>query len=153
MPDINKPMDMPELNLQPPITGKLRLSEDMQQTLALMCAHCGSERKLLSASESGVLNTVNPRIKDIWGFTGVNDTTHKQGNNIKCNEVMVLGHPLNSGLIWVRPYAQYVISDTKPNIAWPIAASGVVGFVVSNLNQLWFYFELKDDKVIVAYTE
>ncbi|GAH58832.1 unnamed protein product [marine sediment metagenome] len=65
MPDINKPMDIPELNLQPPISGKVRLSEDMQQTLALLCTYVNNKRVTLKASESGVLLVGEPVIKDI----------------------------------------------------------------------------------------
>lgn len=152
MANINKPMNVPELNLRPPITEKVRLSEDMQQTLALLTGYHNSIRKVLKASESGILYTVNPRIKNIWGFKGLNDTTHKQGDNISCNEVMITGHPENTGIIWVRPYTQYVPTNEGANFAWPIAANAVVGFVVSNIKQLWFYYEKKDDIVIVAYT-
>lgn len=153
MPDINKPMDIPELNLQPPITGKIRLSEDMQQTLALLCAVGNAQRIALKASESGILQTVNPRIKSLWGATSSGLASTKQGDDIPCNEVMILGHPDNDTTIWVRPHAVYVPTGDNANIAWPISANGVVGFVVSNLNHLWFYFEGATDKVIVAYTE
>jgi len=152
MHDINKPMGLPELNLQPPITGKVRLSEDMQQTLALLCAQGGSQRTLLRASESGVLQTINPRIKDLWGATSTGAASTKQGSDIKCNEVMILGHPDNDTTIWVRPYSVYVPLGDNANIAWPVIANGVVSFTVSNLNQIWFYFVGATDKVIVAYT-
>lgn len=153
MPDINKPMDIPELNLQPPITGKMRLSEDMQQTLALLCAYVNNKRVTIKASESGVLQTVTPRIKSMWGATSTGAGSSKQGDNIPCNEVMILGHPDNDTLIVVRPHSVYVPADEKANIGWPLAANDVVNFVVSNLNQLWFYFVGATDKIIVAYTE
>ncbi|GAI79828.1 unnamed protein product [marine sediment metagenome] len=153
MPDINKPMDIPELNLQPPITGKIRLGEDMVQTLALLCAMGDSKRITLRASESGVLQTVTPRIKSLWGATSSGDPSTKQGDDIPCNEVMILGHPDNDVKIWVRPHAVYVPTGDNANIAWPVGAGEVVSFVVSNLNHIWFYFEGATDKVIVAYTE
>lgn len=152
MPDINKPMDIPELNLQPPITGKVRLSEDMQQTLAMVCGYFNGKRKLLDCSESGVLQTVNPRINDLWGATSTGAASTKQGNDIACNEVMILGHPDNDTTIWVRPHSVYVPAGDEANIAWPVKANGIVGFTVSNLNQLWFYFVGATDKIIVAYT-
>ena len=153
MHDINKPMDIPELSLQPPITGKVKLSDDMQQSLTLLCGYFNGSRKLLDCSKSGVLQTVAPRIKDLWGFKSLGDTTHKRGDDIPCNEIMIAGHPDNTGKIWVRPYKQYIPSGAGANFAWPVAASGVVGFVVSNISQLWFYFEKEDDIVITAYTE
>jgi len=153
MPDINKPMDVPELNLQPPITGKVKLSEAMQQTLALLCALGDSQRIMLRASERGALRTVSPVIKDLWGTTSAGATTHQRGVNLPCSEVMIMGHPDNDTLIWVRPYKQYVPSGDGANFAWPIAANDIVGFVVSNINQLYFYFVGATDKVIVAYAE
>lgn len=153
MPEINKPMDIPELNLQPPITGKVKLSDEMQQTLALLCTLVDSKRVLLKASESGVLQTVTPRIKNIWGATSTGAASTKRGDNIPCNEVMILGHPDNDTTIWVRPYGVYVPSGNGANIAWPIKANSVVNFVVSNLNQIWFYFVGATDKIIVAFTE
>ncbi|GAH96930.1 unnamed protein product [marine sediment metagenome] len=66
---------------------------------------------------------------------------------------MILGHPDNDTIIWVRPYGVYVPTGDEVNIAWPVSANGVVNFAVSNLNQLWFYFVGATDKIIVAYTE
>ncbi|MBA7646415.1 hypothetical protein ES703_54179 [subsurface metagenome] len=152
MGTISKPMGVPELNLSPPITEKIRLSEDMQQTLALLCTMGDAKRVILKASESGVLYTTNPRIKDLWGHTAGADPEHKQGNNIPCNEVMITGHPDNAGKIWVRPYSQYVLVGDTANIAWPVGAGDVINFVVSNINQLWIYFDTCLDKVIAAYT-
>lgn len=153
MPDINLPMDIPELNLQPPITGKVRMSEDMTQTLSLLCGYFNGKRKLLDCSKSGILQTVQPRIKSIWGTTSTGAGSAIRGNDIPCNEVMILGHPDNDTLIVVRPYSVYVPTGDNANIGWPLAANAVVGFTVSNLNQLWFYFVGATDKVIVAYTE
>lgn len=153
MPKIHSPMRVPELELQPPITDAVKLSEDMQQTLALLCAYADNKRVTLKASESGVLQTVTPRIKNIWGATSTGASSTKQGDNIPCNEVMILGHPDNDVKIWVRPYGVYVPSGDDANIGWPVSANGVVGFVVSNLNHLWFYFVGATDKIIVGYTE
>lgn len=153
MPDINNPMGVPELNLQPPITSKVRLSEDMQQTLALSCAMGDSKRIMLRASESGALRTITPRIKDICGVTSTGAESHVQGKNISCSEVMIMGHPDNDVKVWVRPFAQYKLTAPNENIAWPVSADGVIGFVVTNISQLWFYFEGATDKVIIAYAE
>lgn len=147
MPDINKPMDVPELNLQPPITGKVRLSEDMQQTLALLCAHCGSERKLLSASESGVLNTASRQIKDIVVYTATAEVKEFQGSNTPCTEIAAIAGLSNGDRAWVRPYK--VASAAN---AWPLDKGEVFGFTINNLNQLHVTIQTADDIVVVAYT-
>lgn len=153
MPDIKKPMDIPELNLRPPITEKVRLSEDMQQTLALLCAMGDAKRILLRASESGALRTITPRIKDICEVTSTGAGSHVSGDDIPCSEVMIMGHPDNDVKVWARPYTKPTVTDSVVSNAWPIAADGVVGFVVTNLKQLHFYFVGVTDKVIIAYAE
>jgi len=147
MPDINKPMDIPELNLHPPITDKVRLSEDMQQTLALLVGYSDNKRKLLRASESGVLNVAEPQIKDIVHFTGSGANDEQVGSDTPCTEVMVMGHPDNTGIVWVRPG----VTATTGN-AWPLWAGDPVKFTLSNLNQLNMLMVDDGDIVIAAYT-
>lgn len=147
MPDINKPMDVAELNIQPPIVGKTRLSDDMQQTLALLTAMGADRRRPLRCSESGVLNVCDPRIKDIVHIAGVGAGGKKTGTDTPCTSVMVLGHPDNTGLVWVRPN-----SDATADNAWPLAKNESVGFVLDNLSQLNAMFVVAGEKIIVAYT-
>lgn len=147
MPDINKPMDVPELNLKPPIDGKVRLSADMQQTLALLTAYGDNARKLLRASESGVLNTTSARIKDIVHYTGSGANDTQTGDNISCTECMVMAHPDNTGVIWVRPDKTATVDN-----AWPLAKGEVVNFTLDNLKQLNMLIVTDGEKVIVAYT-
>lgn len=147
MPDINKPMTTPELNLKPPIDGKVRLSEDMQQTLALLCAYVDSKRVILKASESGVLNVTSARIKDIKHYPGVGANDTQTGDNIPCTECLVMGHPDNTGKVWVRPDKTATVDN-----AWPLAAGEVVNFTLDNLKQLNMLIVVADEKVIVGYT-
>lgn len=147
MSDINKPMDIPELNIKPPIDGKVRLSEDMQQTLALLAGYGDNARKLLRASESGVLNVASARIKEIVHFTGVGANDTQQGFAAPCTECLVMGHPDNTGLVWVRPYKGAATSN-----AWPLAASEVVNFTLDNLQQLNMLIVVDGEKVIVGYS-
>lgn len=147
MPDINKPMDVPELNLQPPITGKVRVSEDMQQTLALLCAYVNNKRVTLKASELGVLNTTSREIKDIKVFKATAGTKQFQGGDIPCTEIVAIAGLSNGDRAWVRPYK--VADDTN---AWPLDKGEVFGFTISNLNQLHVTIQTADDIVVVAYT-
>ena len=147
MSDINKPMDVPELNLKPPIDGKVRLSEDMQQTLALLTAYCENKRVTLKASESGVLNTTSAKIKDIVHFAGVGANDTQSGENVQCTECLVMAHPDNASKVWVRPD-----KTASVNNAWPLAAGEVVGFTLDNLKQLNMLIVCGGEKLIVAYT-
>lgn len=147
MPDINKPMDVPELNLSPPIDGKIRLSADMQQTLALLTAYGDNTRKLLRASESGILNTTSARIKDIVHYTGVGANDNRTGTNISCTECLIMGHPDNTGVVWIRPDKAATVDN-----AWPLAAKEAMGFALDNLAQLNMLIVVNGEKVIVAYS-
>lgn len=147
MANINKPMDIPDLNIKPPIDGKVRLSEDMQQTLALLIGYGDNARKLLRASESGVLNTTSARIKDIVHYTGVGANDTQTGDNVPCTECLVMGHPANTGKVWVRPDETATINN-----AWPLSASEVVNFTLDNLKQLNMLMVVAGEKIIVAYT-
>lgn len=147
MPQINEPMDVPELNLQPPITGKMKLSEDMQQTLALICAYVNNKRVTLRASEFGVLNTVCCQIKDIVVFKATAGTKQFCGDNIPCTEIAAIAGLSNGDRAWVRPYK---VADATN--AWPLDKGEAFGFAISNLNQLHVTIQTADDIVVVAYT-
>jgi len=140
-------MGVPELNLKPPIDGKVRLSEDMQQTLALLTAYCENKRVTLKASESGVLNTTSAKIKDIVHFTGVGANDTQTGESVPCTECLVMAHPDNTGKVWVRPDKTAAVDN-----AWPLAAGEVVNFTLDNLQQLNMLVVVAAEKVIVAYT-
>lgn len=147
MHDINKPMGVAELNLQPPITSKIKLTADMQQTLALLTAYGDSARKLLRASESGVLNVASAKIKDIVHIDRVDPANPTQGRDTPCTECLIMAHPDNAGKVWVRPHA----AATTAN-AWPLSAGEVVSFSLDNLNQLRMNIVTNNDSLIVAYT-
>lgn len=147
MPTINKSMDVSELNIQPPIEGKVRLSDDMTQTLALLTAMGAYKRRPLRCSESGVLNVTDPRIKDIEHYTGSGANDTQTGTDTKCSAVIVMGHPDNNSNVWVRPNTTATVNN-----AWPLAKSEVVGFTLDNLKQLNMLIVGDGEKVIVAYT-
>ena len=147
MPEISKPMDVPELKLRPPIEGKVRLSEDMQQVLSLLTAYCENKRVTLKASESGILSVASAKIKDIVHIVGVGANSEKTGSNVPCTECLVMGHPDNTDKVWVRPYKTATVNN-----AWPLSKSEVVGFTLNNLKQLNMLIVVDGEKVIVAYT-
>ena len=147
MPDINKPMRIPQLNLQPPISGKVRLSEDMQQTLALLTTYTDNKRILLPTSQSGVLNVGEPTIKDVVTINSAAVSGIGQGSDIACSMVMIVAHPDNTDTTWVRPY-----TVCTPTTSWPLEAGDVLKFAVDNVNQVHILCETPEEKVIVAYT-
>lgn len=146
MGEIHKPLGVPELELQPPITGRVRLSEDMQQTLALLCAMGNSKRILLRASESGGLLIDDPVIKDIIIEESAAGTGLGQGSDIVCSQVMVMAHPDNTNISWVRPY-----KAVDGIHGWPLDSYDVIKFTVNNVNQIHFLCLTAGGKLIIAY--
>ncbi|GAI67940.1 unnamed protein product [marine sediment metagenome] len=147
MPDIVKPMRIPGLNLSPPLTGKVRLSEDMQQCLSLLTGYYDNQRVLIRATESGVLQTVQPAIKDIEVFAAADPKFSWVGGDIPCTDVAVIAGTANSGLVWIRPY-----SIASAANGWPLAKGEVFGFTIRNLNQLHVTIETTGEIAVIAYT-
>lgn len=144
---IGNPMDIPELDLRPEPTGGIQLTDDMQQALALLVGYWKNKRVLLKATPSGVLFVTSPQIKDIFHVTATSGSFVYQGENIECSEVLIMGHPDNTGRVWVKPNA----TATTAN-AWPLAAGDVVGLGITNLNMLNLLIVTNTEKAIIAYT-
>lgn len=147
MRSITKSMEIPELSLKPPITGSLQLSDDIQQTLALLTAYADGKRRILKSSASGVLSVASPRIADIVHYTGVGASDDQTGKDVPCSECLVMAHPDNTGLIWVRGDKAALATN-----AWPLSAKESIGFTIDNLKQLNMLIVVAGEKVIVAYS-
>jgi len=139
-------MPVPELDLRPEQASPVRLSEDMQQVLALLTGYARNQRVLLQATPSGVLFVASPRIEDVFHVTATNDNYDYQGIDKPCSDVVIFGHPDNIGLIWARPDLPALATN-----AWPIAKKEVVCFTLSNLNQLYLRIVTNGEKAIIAY--
>ena len=147
MQSIGVPLHCPELDLMPKQAEAIQLSKDMQQTLALLTGFWQNQRLLLKASPNGILFTTSPQIKDVFHVTATSDNYAYQGQDIKCSEVFVMGHPDNAGKIWVKPFTTAAIDN-----AWPLDAGDVWGFSLTNLNMLNMLIITNGEKAIVAYT-
>jgi len=147
MKTIGTPMQCPELDITPKPEGGIQLSDNMQQTLALLTAFWHNQRVVLKASPNGILFTTSPQLEDILHVTGVGANDTYQGANIKVSEVMVMGHPDNTGKIWVRSKKAATVDNS-----WPLAANDVVGFSITNLSMLHLLIVTASEKAIIAYT-
>jgi len=147
MQHIGTPMQCPELDITPKPEGGIELSDKMQQTLALMTAFWHNQRVVLKASPSGILFTTSPQLEDILHVTADQDDYNYQGTDLKVSEVMVMGHPDNTGNIWARSKAVATVNN-----AWPLAAKEVMGFTITNLNMLHLLIKVNTEKAIIAYT-
>ncbi len=131
MQKIGTPLKCPELNLQPESQGGLELSKDMQQVLSLLTAFNKNKRIIVKASAVGAIRITSSRIQDIKHVPGVGANDTVQGTDIPCSEVMCMGHPDNTGKVWVRSLATATTSN-----AWPLGAGEVVNISVDNYRDL-----------------
>lgn len=146
MPRIGTPLKVPELNLQPEQEGGIELSKDMQQVLSLLTAFSKNRRIIVKASPGGALRTTSARIIDIVHFTASGDNDTQQGSDVKCSEVMCMGHPDNAAKVWVRTLATATTSN-----AWPLGAGEVQSMSVDNFRDLNMLIVADTEKLIVAY--
>jgi len=147
MSDIIIPFRIEDLILKPEMAGRIRLSDDMQQTLAALTGYDGVSRRLLRCSQAGILRTSSPRIRNIVHVTVTDPVFTWQGSDIKVTEVMIMGHPDNTGLVWVK-------NDevATANNGWPLGSGDIMSFTLDNLSNLHLYIVTTAEKAIVAYS-
>lgn len=138
-------MQIPTLDLKPPIAETLSLSDDIQQTLAMLAGYAVNQRVLLNASPTGALRTTSGRLIDVKHYTGSGANDHPTLDDIPCTEVLVMGHPDNTGKLWVRNSEAATVNN-----AWPLVASDAINLSVDNVNQLSILVVVDGEKAIVA---
>lgn len=145
--EITIPFKIEDLLVKPEMSGRLRLSDDIQQTLASLVGFDSIARRLLRCSKGGILYTTTPRMQDIVHIagSGANDTW--QGSDLKTTEIMVMGHPSNSSLIWITTDETATVDN-----GWPLAANAVLDITIDNLNNLNILIVGDGEKAIIAYT-
>lgn len=145
---IGTPLKCPQLHLQPETAQGLELSETMQQALALLTAFWQNQRVLLQGTPSGALFTCSSRYKDGFHVTASGDNDDYQGNDVKCSEVVVMGHPSNTGNVWCHGHSAATTAKS-----WPLAAGEVWKVTLTNLKQLHLLIETDTEKAIVMYSD
>lgn len=146
MTKIGTPLKIPELHLQDEQEGGIELSPDMQQVLSLLTGFSKNRRIVLQSSPVGALRVTSSRLIDVIHFTAT-EANHKiQGGDIQCSEVMCMGHPDNTGKVWVR-----TLSDASTSNAWPLGAGEIWNASVDNLRDLRMLIVTDTEKLIVSY--
>ncbi len=146
MARIGTPLKVPELLLTPEQEGGIELSDDMQQVLSLLTAFSKNRRIVVKASPVGALRTTSARVIDIKAFTASGDNDTQQGDDVKCSEVMCMGHPDNAGKVWVRSLATATVNN-----AWPLGSGETINLSVDNFRDLQMLIVADTEKLIVAY--
>ena len=146
MHDAKKTLPFNQLDAEPPITGRMRVSADAQQTLALLSGFDGVERRLIEISKQGILITADVRPKDVINVTGVGADDDWQGDNIKCSEVKVMAHPDNASRLWVN-----IDEGGAEDEGEPLDAGDWLRWGLENLKNLHVHIVGAGDKVIITY--
>ena len=145
--EIIKPLPFEDLPTKPPLTGRPRISEDIQQTAALLVGWDKSTRRLVYVNPSGVLHTTSPPVKGIINRLSGGIGSHHQFTKIPTSEVLITAKSTNTGAIWVN-----VGAAADDNVGYPLETGEYVNFSINNLHSLHLFFELADDSAIVIYT-
>ncbi len=144
---IDIPFPFGDLPIKPELTGKIKITDEMQQTLATLMGWDGSARRLVKTSRSGSLQTSASRFAGILTETSDAPNQIQTFSNVPTTEVMIMGHPDNGEKIWVNV-------GTNPTTAnsWPLDAGDVIQLSIDNLEQLKIFVVTNGNQVIVLYT-
>lgn len=147
MAEIIMPFPFADLPIKPEMTGKVKVSEDMQQTLATLLGWDGSSRRLVKTSMTGVMQTTTPQVRDIRTEVAGEAVQVKTFTDTPTTEVMIMGHPDNSDKIWVD-------FGTLPTIwtSWPLDAKDTLIISIDNLNKLQILIVGNGEKALILYT-
>ncbi len=148
MLEIIKPFTFDDLPTKPPVTGRPKVSDDLQQTIALLSGWDEITRRLIRCSPTGVLRVGSARAKGIYNIVANADGYITTCSDCPVSEVMIRAFPDNTGRVFLN-----ISNPAGLNVGYPLFTGEWVNLSVNNLNSLQLYIEKQDDKVAVIYTE
>ena len=147
MADIMVPFPFNDLPIKPELTGKIKVSEDITQTLATLLGWDGSSRRLVKTSRGGVLQFASPTVAGIITKTAGAGNQVQTFDSIDTNEILIRGHPDNLGLVWVN----FGVTPTTAN-GYPLSSTESLIVSLDNLAKLQILIVVSGEKVIVIHT-
>jgi len=148
MPEVLIPLTFEDLPTKPPLIGRPRISEDLQQTVALLVGWDNTTRRLVSVSPTGVLYVTSARVKGIANVLFASPSYAWQGEIVSVSEVLIRAHPDNTGRVWANVGA-VAAADT----GYPLDAGEWVKWSINNLHTLYLLGSATATKAIVVYTK
>ena len=147
MAEIIIPFPFADLPIKPELTGKIKVSEDVQQTLATLLGWDGSSRRLVKTSMSGTMQVTTAQVRGILTETASGANQVKTFGDIPTTEVMIMGHPANTGAIWID------IGVTPTALtSWPLDKKETLIISVDNLNKLQILIVTSGEQALILYT-
>ena len=141
------PMDAGGLNVIPSLPPQIPVSTELQQTLALLLGLYQGQRIPVRISQSGVVRFGASPLADVFTVTGVGANYTYQADRKPVSEVLVMAHPDNASLIWVRTRDTATVDN-----AFPLNAGDMLGFAVDSLDDLHLLIVGAGEKAIIGYT-
>lgn len=148
MSEILIPLTFEDLPVKPPLVGRPRISEDLQQTVALLSGWDNTTRRLIRVSPTGILYIAEAPVKGVFNILADQDAYTWQGGIISTSEVLIKAHPDNAGRVWANVGIAGAV-DT----GYPLDAGDSVCWSMQNLRSLHLYIALDTEKAIVIYTK
>ncbi len=148
MPEIITPLGFEELKTKPPLNPRVRLSDDMQQTLALLSGYDGVQRHIIRTTPTGILQVVNPLVQAILNIVTTGGNESYQHTPQRCSEVIIKADKDNSGDVWLNIGAAAAV-DT----GWVLDANEQIPITVANLAHVRLFVVTSGDKVQIMYTQ
>jgi len=148
MREILKTLTFDDLPTKPPVTGRPKVSDDLQQTIALLSGWDGATRRLIRCSPKGVVCVRSAIAMGIYNIVADTD-----GFTINCpdcptSEIMIRAFPDNTGRVFVNVGAVAAL-----NVGYPLFTGEWVSISVDNISSVFLYIEKDTDKVAAIYTE
>lgn len=144
---IKLPFDGANNNPVPAFDGKSNLSQELIQALALICGIAGGQRKAIVCLDNGILPVASNELNAIYQIPASSDNFSSVLGDTPCTEIMLMGHPSNTDLIWVQVDIAAVSTG-----GFPLAKNDVVKFTVNNSNRIHFLIVKNTERLIVVTT-
>lgn len=148
MGEIRFPFELVDMLIKPPLKSNPTVSEDIQQTLATLVGYDGFARRLLKATSTGILQTVNPIAGKIINIPIGDAGRVYDGADVECSEVVVRAHPENTDKVWANVY-----STADTDVGWLLKENEHIVFTLTNLSHLHLKIDGAGDKVMIYYTK
>lgn len=148
MPEIIKTLTFDDLPVRPQFIGRPKVSDDIQQTAALLVGWDKITRRLVSVSPTGVLHVAQSPVKGILNILADEPAYNWNGGDISTSEVLIKANPFNVGLIWVN-----VSAVAATNTGHPLETGESVVFSINNLHSLHIYIAVNGERASVVYTK
>lgn len=141
MSEILIPLTFDDLPTRPPLVGRPRISDDLQQAISMVVGWDGRTRRFIRCSESGILRTASPRTLKSKKHTGGSPNEKWSPASALCSECLVRAASTNTGVIYVQ-----MDGDADTVDAWPLSANECVKVEPDNLANIHILTQTTGDK-------